>query len=275
MPASPLTLTSAVCSCGRRCGRTAREQARPESRRSPGPAQAARPPPAAQAAARPLRAREGARVPLHSPVTAGAPPRRLPRGSQSRSRNRTLPSAPREAVLPPRSSPGALGAGALLTPTTLSPFLPGRREPLATHLPQPLRASARPYRDPGRARRGGGAARSQWPGAGGERASSQAAAAGSQPAEAEPARAYRAGPGRAREAAGAPRAAPCDSAGAQLGRVERGGGGGTRQLAGRGQPASWRSFSRLLTGAYFFSPSSLRGVWHFSKRDARSLEVPE
>lgn len=136
VPATPPALTSAVCSCGRRCGRTAREQARPESRRSPGPAQAARPPPAAQAAARPLRSREGARVPLHSPVTAGAPPRRLPRGSRE-----PLPQ-PHAAFCAAGSRPaaeeqpgGAWGGSATYTDNIVS--LPPRPQRAAGDPPPP------------------------------------------------------------------------------------------------------------------------------------------
>lgn len=149
--------------------RAAREQAQPDPRRglpaAPLPQPGSRPRPAepphgGQAAAEPLPAhgRRG-RGPCPLPASWGGRARRgtpgyraavAPRAGPGRaapdsgSHSRAPPWAPREAALPQRTGPGAPEAGALLTPTTSPPFLPGRREPLAAHTPPRPRSAPRP-----------------------------------------------------------------------------------------------------------------------------------
>lgn len=148
--------TTGIARCGIRRCRQAKEPERAEHRR-PAP---------------PLRpGRRPQQSPCHS--TAGRPQPRLPVTEKRRGTEETPPGAGRQL---PRAGPatgaagrrpvaghrvGAPEEGALLTLTTSPPFLPSRGVPLLAHLPQPLRALAKPYRNPGRARRGGSAARNQ------------------------------------------------------------------------------------------------------------------
>lgn len=207
--------------------------------------------------------------------TAGTTPAAAARGPRqadphNEPRNSALRAAPREGALPPRGGPGAPEAAALLTPTTLSPLLPDRGAPLPAHLPPPLRDSAKPYRVPGRARRGDAAARSQWPGAGGERARRQRGAAGPERAEAGPARAYRAGPGRAREAAGAPRAAPCDCAAPSWGQSSPGGGGAAPAERDGGFPPALSTTSAFAI-VFFLLPPRCLALFHKAVPDRWKL----
>lgn len=231
MPASPRELTSAVCSCGR----TAREPARPESRRSPGPAQAAPPPPAAQAAARPLRAREGARVPLHSPARRERPRGGCPAAPESRSRNRT----PREAVLPPRAARGRPGRERYLHRQHCLPSSPAAQ---SRWRPTSPKRSAPP---PGPTGIQGGPGAAAAPHEANGRAPAGSERVARQPPRGRSLRRRSLrgliGPGRA--APGRPRALPAlrhVTAGAQLGRVKRGGGGGH---------GSWRDGDSPLPGS--------------------------